>query len=336
MRTRNGKIARLPHEVREELNQRLERAQPSPKLLEWLNALPEVQEVLREDFEGEPVSRQNLSQWRQGGYLEWSARRDLCDDVRGFVQCADEMDVETDGELADAAAIVVAGRLGSLMANWDGEVDAEFEAKSRVLNRFCRSVVHLQRGMRQANEEHMKWQRITEEKEKAEKKELQKKLIGRWYGALREPMLGKLFGGGTVGRKIAKYVMAVRRGDVEADLDLESDDTYGDGGHFGEPAEPRKPTVKKQTAKKTRKVRPNNADKLVEENEMDVEKQPETSPEKAKPVKVCHTDPEPPNNEETGAEIRVNPCPSVVKIPQPPPCATELVRHSLGEGRSVK
>ena len=38
MKTRNGKIARLPHHVREELNVRLERSEPSPQLPAWLEA----------------------------------------------------------------------------------------------------------------------------------------------------------------------------------------------------------------------------------------------------------------------------------------------------------
>jgi hypothetical protein len=285
MRTRNGKIARLPHEVREELNQRLERAQPSPKLLEWLNALPEVQQILKEDFAGEPISRQNLSQWRQGGHLEWLARRDLCEDVRNFVQCADRMDECTDKDLADVAAVGVAGRIGSLMANWDGEVNQKFEAQSRVLNRFCRSVTHLQRGVRQASEQHMKRVLLTDQREKAEKQELMKKLSGRWYDAVTEPMLGKFFGGGTVGRKIAEYVQAIQRGEVEADLDLKPADTYGDGKRFVEADEPCKSNVKKPTAKQTRITKPKNVDKPLEGNEMDVSKQPEASEEKANPVK---------------------------------------------------
>jgi hypothetical protein len=77
MNTRNGKIARLPREVRQELNQRLEQSEPSPQLLEWLNALPEVKKVLRDDFDGVPISKQNLSQWRQGGFEEWLAREEL-------------------------------------------------------------------------------------------------------------------------------------------------------------------------------------------------------------------------------------------------------------------
>jgi hypothetical protein len=75
MKSRNGKIARLPAEIRQELNQRLERSEPSTQLLPWLNALPEVQQVLREEFEGVPINKQNLSQWRRGGFQESQALR---------------------------------------------------------------------------------------------------------------------------------------------------------------------------------------------------------------------------------------------------------------------
>jgi hypothetical protein len=46
MNARNGKIARLPRPVREELNERLERSAESPGLLQWLNGLPEVKTLL--------------------------------------------------------------------------------------------------------------------------------------------------------------------------------------------------------------------------------------------------------------------------------------------------
>ena len=74
MRTRKGKIARLPREIRAEINHRLERSEPSPKLLAWLNALPEVRRFIDHDFAGVPISKQNLSEWRQGGFREWLAK----------------------------------------------------------------------------------------------------------------------------------------------------------------------------------------------------------------------------------------------------------------------
>ncbi len=46
MTTRNGKIARLSKQVRHDLNGRLQDGEPGKQLVEWLNRLPEVQEVL--------------------------------------------------------------------------------------------------------------------------------------------------------------------------------------------------------------------------------------------------------------------------------------------------
>src|SRR5512141_522847 len=71
MITRNGKIARLPKHVRHHLNSRLEDGEPGKQLGEWLNGLPEVQAVLKLRFGGRPISEQNLSEWKQGGYQEW-------------------------------------------------------------------------------------------------------------------------------------------------------------------------------------------------------------------------------------------------------------------------
>jgi hypothetical protein len=71
MPTRHGKIARLPLTLREELNCRMQNGQLSPALLPWLNQLPEVQSLLAQSFAGRPISRQNLSEWRLGGYRDW-------------------------------------------------------------------------------------------------------------------------------------------------------------------------------------------------------------------------------------------------------------------------
>jgi hypothetical protein len=62
--TRNGKIARLPRAVRTQLNGRLGNGEPGPELLDWLNGLPEVRKVIQSQFDGTPISKQNLSEWR--------------------------------------------------------------------------------------------------------------------------------------------------------------------------------------------------------------------------------------------------------------------------------
>ena len=69
--TRNGKIARLPKAIREELNHRLEQGGQGGELLNWLNSQPEAQGMMAAFFGGRPINKQSLSEWRRGGYQEW-------------------------------------------------------------------------------------------------------------------------------------------------------------------------------------------------------------------------------------------------------------------------
>ena len=71
MTTRLSKIARLPANIREELNTRLHNGQFGRKILPWLNNLPETKDVLAENFEGKSITHQNLSEWRSSGYQDW-------------------------------------------------------------------------------------------------------------------------------------------------------------------------------------------------------------------------------------------------------------------------
>lgn len=74
---RTGKIARLPHAVRENLNQRLLDNEPGVTLVAWLNTLPEVQASLACRFGGRLITKQNLSEWRGGGFRDWQLQREL-------------------------------------------------------------------------------------------------------------------------------------------------------------------------------------------------------------------------------------------------------------------
>jgi hypothetical protein len=74
-----GKIARLPDGIREQLNQRLLDGQPASLILPWLNGLAPVKDALAVHLVGEPVTAQNLSNWRVGGYQHWLRhQKDLC------------------------------------------------------------------------------------------------------------------------------------------------------------------------------------------------------------------------------------------------------------------
>jgi len=74
---RIGKIARLPRAVRTQLNTRLQDGAEGKQLADWLNSLPEVQDVLAEKFKGRTINEQNLTNWLQGGYKEWLAHQEI-------------------------------------------------------------------------------------------------------------------------------------------------------------------------------------------------------------------------------------------------------------------
>jgi hypothetical protein len=153
MKSRTGKIARLPCPIREELNERLEAAQPGAEILAWLNGLAEVKEILKAGFGGDPITKQNLSHWRQNGHRDWLGRRDLragLGEVREFP--ADWREGE-DLEVIDSAATVMAARLGCLLAHWNGKVSPDFKGRSHALNGLCLSVVRLQNEMHRSRGE---------------------------------------------------------------------------------------------------------------------------------------------------------------------------------------
>src|SRR5690606_8328676 len=113
---RHGKIARLPRAVRQELNERLQNGESGPQLVEWLNALPEVLEILKARFSARPVSEQNLSEWRQGGYEDWLRHQEGLDWIRMMTDEAVELEEEAQGtSVAERLAAPLAVALGRCM-----------------------------------------------------------------------------------------------------------------------------------------------------------------------------------------------------------------------------
>jgi hypothetical protein len=112
---RVGKIARLPAEVREELNKRLRGGQLGPQILPWLNSHPEVLPVLQEFFGGQPVNAQNLSDWRAGGFAEWQQKQEghheRLDRIRELSQMSMQLASANGGNLSEGAAAILGGRI---------------------------------------------------------------------------------------------------------------------------------------------------------------------------------------------------------------------------------
>jgi hypothetical protein len=166
--TRNGKIARLPRDLRDELNRRLDNGEPGVRLAQWLNSLPETQTVLNAHFGGRQISEQNLSEWKAGGYRDWLARQEALSQARELAADAKELVEATDGCLTDHLATALAARYATALAGWNGEVTGEFGGQLRALRCLCEDIVELRRGDHSAARLQIERERLEREREKTE------------------------------------------------------------------------------------------------------------------------------------------------------------------------
>lgn len=113
--TRKGKIASLPLVIREEVNQRLLDGHKAPQILPWLNSDERVLRILDEQWGEEPISPQNLSEWRQGGYQDWLKRREQVEQTKSLSTYALKLAKASGGNISDGAAAIMAGKILELI-----------------------------------------------------------------------------------------------------------------------------------------------------------------------------------------------------------------------------
>jgi hypothetical protein len=162
--TRNGKIARLPKAIRDQLNKNLEDGMPGCRLVDWLNTLPEVQQVLTEQFDGRAINEVNLSEWKAGGYLDWQARQDMQAHAQELAEEATDLKAALPGVLAEHLNVVVAGRYAELLNKWNGEVDEAFMKKLKALRLLSQDVAVLRRGELAVGDQALRTERLALEK----------------------------------------------------------------------------------------------------------------------------------------------------------------------------
>lgn len=117
-----GKIGSLPAHLREEVNRRLHDGRTGREICDWLNALPEVLIILDERWGEQPITAQNLSEWKGGGYQIWLRNREKSEHLRRLTDWAysltDQVAVE---KLTGAAQAIMAGNLLEVMETMDSE-----------------------------------------------------------------------------------------------------------------------------------------------------------------------------------------------------------------------
>jgi hypothetical protein len=128
MGARQGKIARAPLAVREELNRRLLEGQLGPEILPWLNGLAEMREYLGRQWNGAPITDNNLSEWRLGGFEDWRLRRERLERTRELSRWSVQLAKASGGTLAEGAATILGGHILEVLEGLAGLL----EKKERV------------------------------------------------------------------------------------------------------------------------------------------------------------------------------------------------------------
>lgn len=111
---RNGKIARLPLSVREELNERLRENENGQDILTWLNGLAVVKERIndpRSGWQGQPVNDANLSLWRSGGFVDWLGEQDQIHRVEKLSELSYRLAKASGGNMSEGLLAIAAGKL---------------------------------------------------------------------------------------------------------------------------------------------------------------------------------------------------------------------------------
>jgi hypothetical protein len=171
--TRNGKIARLPQPVREQINRRLQDGSEGKQIVEWLNALPEARAVLEAEFEGQPINENNLSNWKLGGYRDWELQQEALDAVRRLGADATDLSQAAGGQLADQLALCLTARIAVALQHQlpGGDDPAGQLQRLRVL---CADLVALRKG-----DHYAQWLRIEREKLDLELKKYEEQAAAR-------------------------------------------------------------------------------------------------------------------------------------------------------------
>ena len=140
--SRIGKIARLPQNIRDQINEKINEGVHGVTILMWLNDLPVVRAIMAECFGGQAISPQNLTNWNQGGYLDWVAQKEIELHTRDIFAS-----IATAGSFASHMAKTIMARYAALLARvpMDGPPPKDIWRQMDALHRLNKQVMHQRR-----------------------------------------------------------------------------------------------------------------------------------------------------------------------------------------------
>jgi hypothetical protein len=140
-----GKISSLPSDIQEQLNQRLLNGEPASKLLPWLNGLPQTRDVLKEQFNSAPITKQNLSEYRNHGFRDWLDRQQALDFASTLTSGDAQLQKLLPADLADKLARWVSLRY-AISARELASSSSGSDKSLRHLRNFSLFIMALRRG----------------------------------------------------------------------------------------------------------------------------------------------------------------------------------------------
>ncbi len=145
MTTRTGKIARLPREIRDELNRRLDDGESGTSVVAWLNAQPDVQAVPAASFAARPISEQNLSEWKQGGFQDWLHLQETRHLVRSLTEESSALSQDSADPVSTLLSAPLAAALARCLRSFS-DAASDDPASQRTLLAVARELSWLRRS----------------------------------------------------------------------------------------------------------------------------------------------------------------------------------------------
>ncbi len=133
-----GKIARLPGDIREEINQRLYDGKTGLEILAWLNELPIVKEILAAKFAGVPINEPNLTAWRGNGYEQWLTEKKI-NSMQNSGQYATRMADAAGGSISRGVAAVASQKILQFLETPSEKTPENLVKLANVSARLCRT-----------------------------------------------------------------------------------------------------------------------------------------------------------------------------------------------------
>jgi hypothetical protein len=138
-----SKISRFSRPLREELNRRLDNGETNNCILLWINSIPEVQEICASHYNGAPIIKQNLLEWRKSGFAHWQ----LCQTALRFTQqtAFDDLDEYALDKIAHNLTRALQIRYAALAASLPPP-GKNYDTELKRLGELCSNITALRRN----------------------------------------------------------------------------------------------------------------------------------------------------------------------------------------------